>query len=158
MPRTTSPITVYWPVQKEAVVEHDEELAVGGIVAVALARHADDAALERHLGELGLEVRMLRAAGAIAVLAVAGLRHEAVDDAVERHVVVKTFARQHFQTLGMAGRDVGAQFYDDHAGRGLEDQRILRIGSGEAVIWRSLMLILLFRRAIATAISRSSPF
>ena len=30
----------------------------------------------------------------------------------------------------MAGRDVGAQLYDDHAGRGFEDQRILRIGAG----------------------------
>src|ERR1700686_2641455 len=88
-------------VQKEAVVEHDEELAVGGIVAVALARHADDAALERPLGELGLEVGMLRAAGAVAVLAVAGLRHEAVDDTMKRHVVVKTVARQPFEALGV---------------------------------------------------------
>src|SRR5579864_9117455 len=101
-----------------AFIEHYEELAVGGIVAVALARHADDAAVERHRGEFGLEVRMLRAAGAVAVLAVAGLRHETVDDPVERHVVVKTLARQLFQALGMAGRDVGTQFYDDAAGRG----------------------------------------
>ena len=37
---------------------------------------------------------MFRAAGAVTVLTVAGLRHEAVDHAVERHVIVKTFARQ----------------------------------------------------------------
>jgi hypothetical protein len=30
-------------------------------------------AFERHLGELGLEIRMLRAAGAVDVLAIAGL-------------------------------------------------------------------------------------
>ncbi len=36
---------------------------------------------------------MFRAPGAVAVLAVAGLRHEAVDDAVER---LKLLAREHF--------------------------------------------------------------
>ena len=58
------------------------ELAEFGILG---ARHADDAALERLVGELGLQVGLFRAAHAGAGR-VAGLRHEAVDDAVERHV------------------------------------------------------------------------
>ena len=70
-----------------------------------------------------------RAAGAVAVRAVAGLRHETVDDAIERHVVVKAFARQLLQPLGVARRDVGAQFYDDLAGRSFEDQRVFRVGA-----------------------------
>ena len=117
-------------VEERAVVEHDEELAVGGMVVAALARHADGAALERHVGELGFEVRIGRAAGAVAVFAVAGLRHETVDDAMERHVVVKLLARQLLQPLGVSGRDVGVQLDDDAAGRGFEDQRVLRIGAG----------------------------
>jgi hypothetical protein len=34
---------------------------------------------------------------------------------VERHVVVKTLARQLLDALGMLGRDIGAQFYNDAA-------------------------------------------
>ena len=66
-------------------------------------RHADNSALERNLGKLGLQVRMLRAAGAVAVLAVTGLRHEAVDHPMERHVIIKSFARQKLHPLGMLG-------------------------------------------------------
>ena len=107
MPATTSPIDGVLAVEERAFVEHDEELAVGRVVVAAFARHADDAALERHIGKFGLQVRIRRAAGPVAVLAVAGLRHEAVDDAMERHVVVKSLARQLLESLGMSGRNVG---------------------------------------------------
>ncbi len=75
-------------VEEVAVRKHDEELAVGR-VRVAGARRTDDAALERHVGEFRRHVRIFGAAGAVAVLAVAGLRHEAFDDAMERHVVIE---------------------------------------------------------------------
>ena len=54
----------------------------------------------------------------------AGLRHEAVDDAMERHDVVKTLAGQLLQALDVVGREIGAQRDDDHAGGGLEDQGV----------------------------------
>ena len=130
MPESTSPITVYWPFRLGAVGEHDEELAVGAVVAVALARHADNAALVGHVGELGLEVGIFRAAGAVAVLPVAGLRHEARDHAVERHAVVEVLARELLQPRGVARRDVVAQLDDDAALRGVDQQRVLRIGAG----------------------------
>src|SRR5262252_2173630 len=38
-------------VEEGAVRVHDKELAVGGVVAVALTGHADDTALEGHLRE-----------------------------------------------------------------------------------------------------------
>src|SRR5215813_7598078 len=81
-------------VQARGLAIHNEELAVGRIVVAALARHADDAALERHVGELGRQVRIFGAAGAVEVLPVAGLRHEAGDHAMERHAVVEFLARQ----------------------------------------------------------------
>ena len=91
------------------------------------ARHADDAALERHVGELGLQVRIFRAAGAVAVLAVAGLRHEAGDHAVERHVVVEVLARELLEALGVLGREVVAQLDDDAAVLGVDEEGVLRI-------------------------------
>src|SRR5690242_1096239 len=66
-------------VEEGGVAEANEELAVAGI-RVAGARHRDGAAHMRFLVELGLEL-LARAAGARAMGA-AGLRHEAVDDAV----------------------------------------------------------------------------
>ena len=80
---------------------------------IAGTGHADDAALVRHAGKFLLEVRIFRAAGAVTVLAVAGLRHEAVDDAVERHVVVKVLAREQLQPLGVMRRNVVAQLDDE---------------------------------------------
>ena len=65
------------------------------------------------VGKFGLQVRIRRAAGAVAVLAVAGLRHEAVDDAMERHVVIKSLARQLFESLGVSGRNVGVELDED---------------------------------------------
>src|SRR5438445_7439971 len=91
------------PVQRRAFREHDEELRIGGIVACR-ARHPDDAALERHVGEFGRQVRIFRTAGAVEILAVAGLRHESLDHAMERHVVVVTLTPQQLYALGMLGR------------------------------------------------------
>ena len=77
-----------------------------------------------HLGEFLLQVRIFRTAGAVEVLAVAGLRHEAVHDAVERHVVVKALARQLLDALGVLGRKVGPQLDDDAALGGVDDDGV----------------------------------
>src|SRR3974390_62834 len=81
MPRTTSPTTVYWPL-----------------------RWAFEANMMKNwlLAELG-------PAGAVAVLTVAVLHHEAVDHAMERHIVVKMVARKLLEPLRVIGRDIVAQ-------------------------------------------------
>ena len=40
------------------------------------------------------------------ILAVAGLRHESLDHAMERHVVVIALARELLDALGMLGREI----------------------------------------------------
>src|SRR5205085_8581767 len=99
---------------------HKEELRIRGIDAVAPPRHADYAAFERHAGKLRLQVGIFRTAGAIKILSVAGLRHEAVHHAVERHVVVITFTRKLLDALGMLGRQIAAQLEDDTAFGGVD--------------------------------------
>src|SRR5689334_4670804 len=94
-------------VEERGVGKADEELRVGGIDAVAAPGHADHAALERRGGKLLLQHWIFRAAGAVEFFTVAGLRHEAVDDAVERHVVVEAVARELLDARGMPGREVG---------------------------------------------------
>jgi hypothetical protein len=115
-------------VEERALVKHDEKLAVGGI-RIAGSRHADRSALERDFGKLRRQVRMVRTTGPIPILAVASLRHKAVDDPVERHVIIKAFARQKLQAFGVLRGEVVAQLDDDTAGRGFDDQRVLRIGT-----------------------------
>ena len=56
----------------------------------------------RHRVELFLQIRKLRAALAGAGR-IAGLRHEAVDHAVEDHAVVEAFASKGFHSLDMVG-------------------------------------------------------
>jgi hypothetical protein len=51
----------------------------------------------------------------VAELDVAGLRHEAVDDAVEGHVVVGPGAHEGLDPLDMLRREVGPQFDRHHA-------------------------------------------
>ena len=95
-------------VEKRAVGEHDEELAVGRI-RIARARHADHAARIGHVGELSLQVGIFRAAGAVAVLAVAGLCHESVDDAMEEDIVVEMIARKLLQPIDMICAEANAR-------------------------------------------------
>ena len=78
----------------------------------------------------GLQVRVFRSAGAVEILAVAGLRHEAVHHAVERHVVVIAVARELLDALGMLGREIGAQLDDDAALGGVDHDRILLVETG----------------------------
>ena len=128
MPETTLPHTVYLTVEKARVVEADEELRIGGI-RVAGSRHRHRAAHVRLGVELSLEVGIFRAAGSGPVRA-AGLRHEAVDDAVKDDAVVEAFVDQPLDVRDMAGRDRRVHLDDHRAFGGLERQRV----SGRAQI------------------------
>ena len=130
MPSITWPQIVYLPLRKGAGVEDDEELAVGA-VRVVRPRRADGAALEgRLVGELGRKVGIARAAGAGAGR-IAGLRHEARDDAMEHDAVVEAFARELLHPLDMLWREVWAEQNGDAAVLEIEQEDIVeRIGGG----------------------------
>src|SRR4051794_4699390 len=83
-----------------------------------------------HLGEFLLQVRIFRPAGAVEVLTIAGLRHEAVHDAVERHVVVIALARELLDALGVLGRKVRPQLDDDAALGGVDDDGVGLVEAG----------------------------
>src|SRR5688572_30769959 len=71
--------------------------------------------------ELRRQVRIGRPAGPGAMRA-AGLRHEAVDDAVEYDAVVEAFADELLDALDMFRREVGPQLDHDLALGGIERQ------------------------------------
>ena len=130
MPDTTWPITVYCPFRlgASAYMMKNCELAEFG----SLPRRAMPT-MPRLNGTLKTPpagCRIFRAAGAVAVLPVAGLRHEAGDHAVERHVVVEALARELLDALGVLGREVVAQLDDDAAFFGVEQDGVLRIEAG----------------------------
>src|SRR5437879_4204162 len=108
-------------VEKRRIVEANEELAVGGIRA-RRAGHRSRAAHMWFPVELGLEF-LTGAAGAGAVRA-AGLRHEAVDHAVEHDAVVEALTNQLLDARDMARREVGPHLDGDGALRSLEDQGV----------------------------------
>src|SRR5206468_4278317 len=114
-------------VEEARVVEADEELAVAGVRALR-PRHRHGAAHMRLAVELGLEL-LAGAAGASAVRAT-GLRHEAVDDAVEYDAVVEAFAHQLLDARDMAGRKLRSHLNDHPALGGFEDHGVLRVGHG----------------------------
>ena len=75
--------------------------------------------------ELGLQL-LAGAAGAGALRA-AGLRHEAVDHAMEHDAVVKALAHQLLDPRDVIGRNIRAHLDGDRALRGLEDQSIFGV-------------------------------
>ena len=60
----------------------------------------------------------------------AGLRQEAVNDAVKRHAVVEAVAYELLDAGDMAGSEVRPHLYDDLSLGGVERQRILGVGHG----------------------------
>src|SRR5262249_13617185 len=72
----------------------------------------------RLVAELGLEL-LSRAAGAVAAR-IAGLRHEARDDAGEGDAVVKAFARQLLYAGDMVWREIGPELGRHASGRHIE--------------------------------------
>src|SRR5262249_31391757 len=93
-------------VEEGRVPEADEELAVGRVRALRPGHGAGAADMWLAV-ELGLEV-LARAAGAGAGW-IAALRHEALDDAVERRTVVKAAAGKLLDAGDMVGGEVGAE-------------------------------------------------
>ena len=112
-------------VEERAVLEADEELRVRRIGIVG-ARRADDAPAEIRVGELGLEVGQVGAAGPGAGR-VAALRHEAVDDAVERRAVIEAGARQLLHPRHVVRREVGPKADRHRAAVELHEQRVFGV-------------------------------
>ena len=114
-------------VEEAAIVEADEELAVGA-VGILRARHGGGAADVRLSGEFGRKIGLVGAAHAGAGR-IAALRHEAVDDAVEDDVVVKALLGQLADPLDMLRGEIGAKPDDDVAAAvEAEDQSVLVVG------------------------------
>src|SRR5665647_380461 len=111
-------------VEEGSIVEADEELAVAGIRAGG-ARHRGGAAHMRLLVELGLQ--LLAGAAGAGALRTAGLRHEALDHAMEHDAVVESLAHQLLDPGDVAGGEIGPHLDRDRSLRGFEDQSIFGV-------------------------------
>ena len=122
MPWLTRPHTVYWPSRKVASSKQMKNW-LSAESGDWRARHGHGAAGMRLLGELG--AKLLAGAAAPRAGGIAGLRHEAVDDAVEHHAVIEALTRELLDALDVVRREVGAQLHGDRPARRLDDQGIL---------------------------------
>src|SRR5476651_1960720 len=111
-------------VEEVRVLEADEELAARA-VRIAGAGHRRHAAAVQFLAEFGGQT-IAHAAHAVAV-GVAGLRHEAVDHAMEYDAVVLAFARKLLDLRDMLGREVGAHLDDDAAVLEVDVERVFLV-------------------------------
>ena len=82
------------------------------------------------LGEFGGNVRQIGLAHA-SPGRIAGLRHEAVDHAVEDDAVVELALHKRLDLLDVLGREIGAQLDDDLAVLCVEVDDIGRIAGGQ---------------------------
>src|SRR3954454_25191025 len=108
-------------VEEGRVIKADEELAVAGIRTGGTC-HRRRATDMRLLVELGLEL-LARTPGAGA-LRTTGLRHEALDHAMEDDAILKTFTHQLLDARDVTGREVWPHFNGDASLRGIQDQSI----------------------------------
>src|SRR6476659_883149 len=102
MPWLTRPHTLYWPSRKVASSKQMKNWL--SAESVDWARAMETAP---------------RAGG------IAGLRHEAVDDAVEHDAVIEALTRELLDALDVVRREVGAQLHGDRPARRLDNQCIL---------------------------------
>src|SRR6185437_8640120 len=112
-------------VQPGRVVEAEEELAVGA-VGIGRARRGNRAALVPFAGKFRLQVRQVRAAGTGAGR-IAGLGHEAGDDAMEHDPVIEALACQFLDPLDVIGRQIGTKRDHDRSTLEFQDQGIFGI-------------------------------
>src|SRR5262249_937882 len=77
--------------------------------------HRADTAHMRLLREFLLQIRLRRTAGAVKILAVAALSHEARDNAVERHAVIIALVGQLADALHMLRSQIGPELDHDIA-------------------------------------------
>src|SRR6201996_4509039 len=108
-------------VEERGIVEAYEELAVAGIRA-GRARHRGGAADMRFLAELGLE--LLAGTAGPGALRTSGLRHEALDHAMEHDAVVEALAYQFLDPGDVAGRQIGPHLDRDRPLGGFKNQSI----------------------------------
>ena len=126
---------------------HDEELAAGAVGHHG-ARHTQDAALVLQLvfeavaGELALD-GIARAAHAGA-LGVAALDHEAGDDAVEDHAVIKALFDQGDEVVDGVGGDLRIEL-------GADDAAVIHLNGDDGVHMDYLLI-----SSIAKLVSQSS--
>src|SRR5882757_1534640 len=139
-------------VEEGGVVEADEELAVAGIRAGS-AGHRGGAADMRLLVELGLQ--LLAGAAGAGTLRTTGLRHEALDHAVEDDAVVKALAHQFLDPGDVARGEIRAHLDRDRALGGFEDQSIF--GSSHARFSWLLGGYFLFLNGIANGRPATAP-
>jgi len=112
-------------IQPVPICKHDEELGIGA-VRVCGPGHAEDAALERRVAELGLDVGKVRTAHAGSGR-IARLGHETVDHAMEDDAVIKTVPGQLLDALHMRRRQVGPQLDGHTPILGVQIKRVFRI-------------------------------
>src|SRR5215212_4472745 len=93
------------------------------------------------LRELSLEIGLLRPAGA-GTGRITALRHEAVDDAMERCAVVKPFAGQLLDALDVLGREIGPECHRHPALRQIDVKCVFRIAR-HCASFMSFMLTIL---------------
>ena len=121
MPSVTSPHTVYWPSRKRASAKQMKNWLspLFGFCERAMPT------VPRLNGVLVNSAAQLLARAAHAGAGrIAGLRHEAVDHAMEHDAVVEPVARQLLDALDMVGREIGPQLDDDAAAVEIEMELI----------------------------------
>ena len=106
-------------VEEAAIVEADEELAVGA-VGIGGAGHRGGTADMGLAAELGGQIGLARAAGA-GPGRVAALGHKPIDHAMEDNPVVKALLDQLLDPIDMAGRQIGPK-PDHHIAAAVEAQ------------------------------------
>ena len=94
-------------VQKAGIVKADEKLAIGGVRIIG-PRHGANAAHMRFCVKFLLQIWLRRSAHAGAIGATA-LRHEAGDDAVKLHAIVKAFTGKFRDAGYVIGRQIRTQ-------------------------------------------------
>ena len=121
MPRLTRPHTVYWPSRKVASSKQMKNWLSAEFWRLR-ARHGDGAAGMRLPGELG--AKLLTRPAAPRSGGVAGLRHEAIDDAVEHHAVIEALTRKLLDARHMVRGEVRPELYGHRPAARLDDERI----------------------------------
>mmetsp|Transcript_29037 Transcript_29037/g.55781 ORF Transcript_29037/g.55781 Transcript_29037/m.55781 type:complete len:242 (-) Transcript_29037:5512-6237(-) len=137
------------PVEEVVVGKVDKELAVGA-VRVGRPGRAQRATIMGQFGELGRNVRLVRPTGArhadiepvihVTMFHVARLRHEAVDDPVERHVVIFTCAREFLHPLGVLGCHILVKLNGDGAAFEFYQDRVFGVFD-LGHVWYSLIWV-----------------
>src|SRR4029079_10806002 len=86
----------------------------------------------RLLAELGFQ--LLTRTTHAGASRIAGLRHEAIDDAMKHHAIIKAFAGELLDPRAMTWRQVWPHADLHRASRGVEDQDVFRLAGHNVVL------------------------